>query len=324
MDRSSARLTTLDGLRGMAAILAMLFHGGPTSPIAMPRGYLAVDMFFVLSGFVIAQNYEPRLASGMTLRQFVRQRLIRVYPMFFVGTLVGLLLWGARPFAFLMIPDPGNPVLFPSNGPMWSLLFELIVNVLFALFALRLGPRGLGAILAVSGVLLWFAAKAPHGLDAGAFWHNAPAGMVRTVYSFTAGVAAFRLHRHLRIERRETPLAWALLPLLIVLFWPDYENRALADALVALFVLPAIVWLGAMWQAPGARAMEALGAMSFPLYCIHLPIIYVVIARTGPQAQVLYLAMPVMALALDRYVDRPVRRVLSRLGRATAPALTPA
>ena len=82
----NARFSTLDGLRGVAAIMVLLYHCDQMAP----RGYLGVDLFFTLSGFVIARAYGDRLASGMPVGRFVALRLVRLYPMYFVGGLLGI------------------------------------------------------------------------------------------------------------------------------------------------------------------------------------------------------------------------------------------
>jgi peptidoglycan/LPS O-acetylase OafA/YrhL len=79
----------MDGIRGIAAILVALFHFRATflhyDNNVIGDGYLAVDLFFVLSGFVLAHAYEHRFARGMTTFEFMRARVIRLYPLYFVG-----------------------------------------------------------------------------------------------------------------------------------------------------------------------------------------------------------------------------------------------
>jgi peptidoglycan/LPS O-acetylase OafA/YrhL len=84
------RLLTLDGMRGLAAILVVVYHFEVVVKL-VPSGYLAVDFFFLLSGLVIARTYAPRFEDGLKTRDFFVHRIIRLYPLFFVGLLLGLM-----------------------------------------------------------------------------------------------------------------------------------------------------------------------------------------------------------------------------------------
>lgn len=165
----------LDGLRGVAALLVIWYHvfegfafaGGGTIT-TINHGYLAVDFFFMLSGFVISYAYDDRLGKSMTLKNFFKRRLIRLHPMVVMGTLIGIvfyLLQGsvrwdgtqvpisliafAAVMGMLFIPViPGAPYdirgngeMFPLNGPSWSLFFEYIGNILYALFIQRFSNK---------------------------------------------------------------------------------------------------------------------------------------------------------------------------------------
>lgn len=182
---SKPRYEILDGLRGVAAIFVVLFHlfetysGGVTEQI-INHGYLAVDFFFVLSGFVIGYAYDERLATGkMTTKDFLKRRLIRLHPLVCLGALIGLLLFyfGGGPefglmadakwhqlllllvIAFTMIPVPasmdvrGWSETYPLNGATWSLMLEYIANILYVLFIRRLGKVALGICVALFAVL---------------------------------------------------------------------------------------------------------------------------------------------------------------------------
>ena len=150
MTGTKHKFHTLDGLRGIAALAVVSLHtkdvmGG----LPFPRAYLAVDLFFIMSGIVIAYAYDRRLAGEMTARQFMLARLVRLYPLYILGTVIftagiaiGLasgipfelwngdkLLWAALP-AFFMLPSyaEGFSTLYPLNGPTWSLMLDLCVN----------------------------------------------------------------------------------------------------------------------------------------------------------------------------------------------------
>lgn len=182
---SKPRYEILDGLRGVAAIFVVLFHlfetysTGVTEQI-INHGYLAVDFFFVLSGFVIGYAYDERLASGkMSTKDFLKRRLIRLHPLVCMGALIGLLLFyfGGGPefgmmsdakwsqlivlllIAFTMIPVPasmdvrGWSETYPLNGATWSLMLEYIANILYVYFIRRLGNVALGICVALFAVL---------------------------------------------------------------------------------------------------------------------------------------------------------------------------
>lgn len=318
----NGRFSTLDALRGIAAILVMAFHGGTRSPVGVPGGYLAVDLFFALSGFVIALAYERRLREGMSLARFARNRLLRIYPMYLAGMLLGCAIYGWSLPPFLMLPDVTSAKLLPANVPMWSLLSELVVNIAFALLAVRTGWLGLCAILVLSGGGLAAGILWEGNADLGAFWQDAGLGMLRTVFSFTVGVALYRLRHRLQFGRRETFLAWLLLPALAALLVFAPQHRAWWDLLCIFALMPALLWLGTLWELPQARLGQWLGDISFPLYCLHGPIVLIMF-RYGTQAEMLasFGGLLLAAWAMDRWVDRPLR---ARLGAIRWPRPRPA
>ena len=322
------RFNTLDGLRGVAAIMVLFYHLGPFAPIRAPGGYLAVDLFFALSGFVIAHAYDERLRDGMALREFMLLRLVRVYPMAFIGAAIGVLLSGRYFESLLLLPDfaafarpgPQLSVLYPSNIVLWSLALELLANLAFALCAARTRWRGLVAILAISGTALLFGTREFHLGQLGAFWSTLGFGMARTAFSFTLGVAFQRLHTRLSIQRRETRLAW-LLPAALVLITLNVAADDSPMNLLCVFVLlPAILWLGTIWEMPRNRLIDELGGLSYPLYCIHGVIVQTFNAMGGSPGY-LWALLILAAWWLNTRIDVPVRRRLLALlnRRRTAP-----
>lgn len=308
----SPRFITLDGMRGFAAIAVLLYHLHDTSPLPMPGGYLAVDFFFALSGLVIHSAYEQRLRGGLTLAEFGAIRLIRVYPMYFVGALIALIAHGGTILALYPFPEfRSHYALFPANGPMWSMFFEIVVNLAFAAVALRVGFKGLAAIVACSGLILAQAVVVHGHADLGAFWSDAAVGVVRTVFSFAVGVAIGRLRVRFGTTPRTTALAWLLPPALLLTLWFFPAHRAEWDLIAIFAILPTLVWLGAMWTVPASRVFRALGDLSYPLYCIQAPLVPFVVGSWGRSAT-LVLAMAAAALLLDRAFDRPVRAWLGR------------
>lgn len=323
------RFATLDALRGVAAICVMLHHAEPNAPITVHWGYLAVDLFFCLSGFVIALTYEDRLRAGMTLRQFVVQRVTRLYPMALVAALIGIVLWHGNANMLLLLPDfLSGAALYPTNPPMWSLLCELLANVAFAALLFAAPTRRLAVVTAACGVALAAATVAVGTMrQMGPEWSLLLPGLARTGFSFGTGVLLFRLWRASGARRRTTHLAW--LPLLVLpaaLIFTVLE-RPFFDLLAVFVMIPAIVWLGVAWELPPRRLGGRLGDLSYPLYCINMPLLAYLDPATGAvQKAVICAGLVATALVLDGLVDRPGQRFLRRhfLQRPQAPATAPA
>ena len=175
---SKPRYEILDGLRGVAALMVVLFHlfetysKGPATQI-VNHGYLAVDFFFVLSGFVVGYAYDDRW-DRMTTWGFFKRRLTRLHPMVIAGTLVGAALFffsgnafpltqQIEPWKFFLclvlglfiIPCPnsldirGWAEMNSFNGPVWTLTLEYIGNILYAFVFRRLPKIALAALCVV-------------------------------------------------------------------------------------------------------------------------------------------------------------------------------
>ena len=187
----------LDGLRGVAAIMVVWFHlfeAYATSHLdqRINHGYLAVDFFFILSGFVIGYAYDDRWKKKMSVKDFLKRRLIRLHPMVVMGAVIGAVMfyfqgcsvWGVSAVSLsmlltatllnaLLIPaTPGSEIrglgeMYPLNGPSWSLFFEYIGNVLYALFIRKLPTRALSVLVLLAGCgLAAFAVWGPSATSA--------------------------------------------------------------------------------------------------------------------------------------------------------------
>lgn len=306
-DSASPRFHTLDALRGIAAVAVMVYHAGANSPLPMPGGYLAADLFFVLSGFVLAHGYEAKLLDSLALKTFVSARLRRIYPVFWLGALLGCVLLGGSMTTMVMIPSiTEGGLLFDSNWPLWSLLFELIANVVWAVALVRLSTKALGWLVAVLGLGLSAATLTYTVSDMGAFWLTVAPGLVRTFYSFLLGTILFRLYRRSHGQPQASYRGWLLLPLLAVLLMLAPGSRTLLDLAMLGLVIPGIVWLGAHWTLPSPRLAAWLGGLSFPLYCLHAPFVAFVHA-SGAVMALFFAAMIALAALVDRYFDRPIQ-----------------
>lgn len=319
---ATMRYTTLDALRGVAAVAVMFFHAGLVAPLALPGGYLAVDLFFVLSGFVIARAYLHSLREHGPMR-FARRRLARLYPMYATGIVVGAIgsvalaaIRGesfsllAVASAFVLIPWPNPGYLYPVNPPAWSLASEVVVNAALALGRRRTNPRSLAAIIAGSAVVLLAVAVTEHRVSEGAYWARGWIGLVRAVFAFSAGIAISLLPAH--AQRASRPWVLLLPVSLIGLMTLNPADRGLLDLACITIVFPAMVWLGSRFEIPGRRAFGPLAEASYPLYCIHfMPVVLAqALARRAPEwAGIIGLTTCVVTLvaawALARWLDRP-------------------
>lgn len=284
------RLPLLDALRGVAALGVVLHHEAPLygAPGLFPRAYLAVDFFFMLSGFVLTLAFEPKLRGGLKASDFMLRRAARLWPVLAVGVLIGAgwrlsvgatgHLWLLTLCGLLLVPlrrGPGG--LFPINGPQWSLAYELLANAVHALVLARLGNRLLLVfVLACAAVLAWCAyVWGSVGLgDTGRNWWG---GFARVGFGYGLGVW---LGRQFAAGRAPVaPLgAWAgglLLPLALfsLPWWP--LSVVPGDLLGVFVIFPPALWCAAhvSLRGPGLRIADALGRLSYPAYAIHGPVL---------------------------------------------------
>lgn len=360
----------LDGLRGVAALLVVFYHifeglsfaAGGTLITTINHGYLAVDFFFILSGFVIGYAYDDRWKRNMTLGNFFTRRLIRLHPMIIMGTIIGAITfciqgsvqWDgshvatsavmlALLAAMFFIPAypgagydvRGNGEMFSLNGPSWSLFFEYIGNILYALFIHRLSNRGLAILVALSGIgLAWFALFDIVGygmlgvgwtLDGANFW----GGMLRMLFPFSLGML---LSRHFRPIKTRGAF-WICSAVLLILFCVPYiEGKSpvclngVYELICIALIFPALVWIAASGKTTdkqSTRICRFLGDISFPLYAIHYPLMYLFYAwliknklytftECWQIAALVYTGSILLAYLCLKCYDEPVRKWLSR------------
>jgi peptidoglycan/LPS O-acetylase OafA/YrhL len=368
----------LDGLRGVAAMMVVIFHicetwnGGDHARQIINHGYLAVDFFFMLSGFVIAYAYDDRWHSrsgrpGMTIWDFFKRRLIRLQPMVIMGTLLGALLFyqSASPRIFplvaatplwrlilvaligcTVIPIPmsmdirGWQEMQPLAGTAWSLFFEYIANIAYALGLRKASNRVLLALAAVSAALLTlYLVTTPRGDITGGWSVNAlelKVGFVRLCYPFLAGMLLQRMHKRIHIRNA---FLWCSLLLIVTLALPRFGMNAtgwrngLYEAMIIILVYPIIVAMGAGEQISGRTATRLCrfsGAISYPLYITHYSLIYIYTAWVADGkltpvqgawwgAAVFVTAIAIAYACLKLY-DEPLRRWLNR--RFLVPGVT--
>ena len=312
----------LDGLRGVAALFVVWYHvfegfqfaGNKPTIEFINHGYLAVDFFFILSGFVIGYAYDGRWDNGLTFGGFLRRRLIRLHPMVVFGAIFGALSffctgmerWDGSHSTIaltmvavlcgcLMIPAlpgmprdvRGNGELFPLNGPCWSLFFEYIGNIVYATVIRRLSTKAVAALAAaLCCALTWFAITDQSGYGSiGVGWTadkiNIFGGTLRMMCPFTIGILLSRIFTSLKHSRGAF---WICSAALVIVFHVPYiEGRepfslnGIFEAVCVIIVFPAIVWIAASGKATDtatSRICTFLGDISFPLYITHYPLMY--------------------------------------------------
>lgn len=358
----------LDGLRGVAALLVVFYHifegfsfaEGGTLITTMNHGYLAVDFFFMLSGFVIGYAYDDRWKKSMTLSGFFKRRLVRLHPMIVMGAIVGLaaffiqggVKWDgtlvatssimlALLCAVFFIPAypgadyevRGNGEIFPLNGPSWSLFFEYIGNILYALFIHRLGNRALLALVICLGLgLSYFALFDVVGygmlgvgwtLDGLNFW----GGMLRMMFPFTLGMLISRRFRPFKVRGA----FWICSVILLLVFSVPYIEGKSSVCMNGLFemvcisvVFPILVCIGASGKTTDRQSTgicKFLGDISYPLYATHYPIMYLfyswlirnklyTLGETWQVSAIVYFGSILLAFLCLKLYDEPVRKWL--------------
>ncbi len=344
---TDSRYATLDGLRGAAAIVVVFVHFHALYHLPdISHGYLAVDLFFAMSGFVIANAYDGKLSAGeLNWQQYVVLRLFRLYPLYCAGLVLGVIAlmyrlpesdWrrivSAVPTGFLMMPShaplralyplPVNyDFVYPLDFPAWSLFFELLASLAYGLFFRHLTTRRLLLIMGVSGVSLAVAARFA-GLDSGAQWPTFYVGFARLGYAFPAGLLLYRFRGVTDRRASSSALVIAVLTTgLLFIPWSTPHPTAV-NLLVTLVALPAIVWTAGRVEPP-ARLLPLFlfsGAISYAVYVLHVPFEFIVedlVSRhhllphpSGTTAVILLPGIVLLAWCTDRYYDLPVRRAL--------------
>ena len=323
---SKNHFEVLDGLRGVAALLVVAFHilepndKGVRFDQIINHGYLAVDFFFLLSGFVVAYAYDDRWPR-MGRWEFYKRRFIRLQPMIIMGSLIGAALfylqhgpafpllpatpvWKMLAVMLLgctLLPLPhqfdirGWDEMHPLDGPGWSLFFEYIANILYASVLRKLSNRWLGLLTGLAAILLVHMLVTGEG-DAIGGWSTSPAqlhiGFARLLFPFLAGMLLMRSGKRIHVRHG---LYWCSLMLLVCSALPRFGGEShlwingLYEAFCIVVIFPLIVAIGAGNQDATAlsnRLCSTLGGLSYPLYLTHYPLIYIYtgwISR-GPQS----------------------------------------
>lgn len=354
----------LDGLRGVAAILVVAFHifeafsGGNRFVQIINHGYLAVDFFFLLSGFVVAYAYDDRWGK-MTQWEFYKRRLIRLQPMVIMGMIIGALFYYFQAsdilfpmiagmevwkviltmiIGFTLLPVPpsmeirGWGEMHPLNGPAWSLFFEYIANILYALIFRKFSNKVLSVfVLIFAGLLINYTVFGPKGDVIGGWSLNLEqlnVGFTRLLYPFFAGILLSRLGKLIHIKGA----FWICsLMITVILALPRFGDESslwmngIYESICIILLFPLIVAIGAGGEIKNPFSLKickVLGDISYPIYITHYPLIYWYTAwvvdnkvsiQNGylPGIGVLIASIIIAYLCLKLY-DEPVRNWLQK------------
>ncbi|MEG1664505.1 MAG: acyltransferase [Mucinivorans sp.] len=351
----------LDGLRGVAALTVVWFHifeAYATSHLdqQINHGYLAVDFFFILSGFVVGYAYDDRWKK-MKVIDFLKRRFIRLHPMVVIGAVIGAVMfyfqgcsvWDVSKVSItmllistlmnaLLIPATtgfeirGVTEMYPLNGPSWSLFFEYIGNILYAFFIHKLSTRLLSVLVVLAGLLLAaFAIWGPYGDICVGFsmtGDNILGGSLRLLFSFSAGLLLSRVFKPINIKGAFWIAGISVVALLAVPRIGGAENlwmNGLYDTLCFAIAFPLLVYIGASGKTTDkttTRICKFLGDISYPLYMVHYPFIYLyygwvkneelTFVQSLPGAIALFIGSILLAYLCLRLYDEPVRKFLTK------------
>jgi peptidoglycan/LPS O-acetylase OafA/YrhL len=344
---------TLDAMRGVAATLVISYHFGLYFGLSdVPHAYLAVDFFFMLSGFVLTYAYQKKLDNGWSTSAYFKARIIRLYPLYLAGLLLGFILqllqhrfgttMSGHPVSipaafellvlglfFLPAPPifaPGLLSTFPLNVPSWSLFYELIANLFHALVLRRRSMKFRIGVIAVSGAGLAYSDYKFHTVNIGFDWPQLPFAIFRVLFAYTLGSLLPSLWGAGDGQVRYKPLYFVLLLLALFALPYHWGSTMIGDFTAVAVFFPLLLLIAASLEP--ARWLNGfcrmLGVSSYALYVLHVPVFHVVeqawkIVRHRPMKSdapwsgiLTLLFLFVITQFIDRYYDQTVRAGLRR------------
>jgi peptidoglycan/LPS O-acetylase OafA/YrhL len=344
--KSRQHYMILDGLRGVAAISVMIFHfmefvQPDYEKSFIGHAYLAVDFFFCLSGFVIAYAYDTKLKE-IGLATFVKLRLIRLQPMVVIGAIIGVLCYVFDPFgdlyekygagkAFMMfitscfvIPYPVMREyyfnLFPLNPPSWSLFWEYVANIVYALILVKLPNKIMWVLVAIGAVLICWEGQRSGNLTGGWAGKNFDSGAIRVFFSFVAGMLIYRSNLIIRSKLGFLAVAILLMAVLVSPFSNHWNY--ISEPIIVILCLPLLVALGAgaTLRPVFTRICKFFGELSYPLYMVHYPFLWIFFSymlKEKPTMDQMAVIVPICAVliiafawAVMKFIDMPIRKYL--------------
>jgi peptidoglycan/LPS O-acetylase OafA/YrhL len=339
-----SRFAALDGLRGICAVIVLLFHAFHfATPKLFAHGFLSVDIFFLLSGFVLAFAFGDKLDAGLGTAGFMRARVQRLAPVMWFAAgfsvavclavecfrpshipVIGIILAGIQNAFLVPMTGPSTTDAFPLNGPSWSLFAEIWINVGFALVATRLTRTTLAAIVAAGWTFLIVHSLQLGTADFGASQAEIFLALPRSVPSFALGVLIFKLWRAGAL--RKIP---SVPPLLVFALWTAVSlapgGGPLFELAQIMITAPAMLVLLVASSRPTPAWCLWLGRLSYPLYATHDIIINA--GRRLGDGHLSILAVVLLSVtallladALARWYEPAVRRSLH--ARRATPAIS--
>lgn len=352
----------LDGLRGVAAVMVVAFHiceAHSSSHLnqIINHGYLAVDFFFLLSGFVIGYAYDDRW-NNMSIGSFFKRRLIRLQPMVVMGMIIGAIffyfqdsvifpnihtvpVWKMLLIMLIgctLLPVPlsldirGWTEMHPLDGPAWSLFYEYIANILYALFVRKFTNTALAILVFLSACALIHLTVTGSNGDVVGGWSLEPTqikiGFTRLMYPFFAGLLLCRISKLTHIKNA---FLWCSLLVIITLALPRFGDaqhlwmNGIYESFAIIVIFPLIVFMGASGEVKDkfvSRVCKFFGDISYPIYITHYPLIYL---YTGwvynnklsfkaalPVAVLVLISSITIAYACLKLYDEPIRKWLNK------------
>ncbi|MBB3698007.1 acyltransferase family protein [Flammeovirga yaeyamensis] len=348
ISKSKPHFHILDGLRGVAAIIILIFHYlelvylDDYETNILGHGYLAVDFFFCLSGFVVAYAYNHRMKE-IGVKNFFINRLIRLHPLVVVGSIIGLIAYLIDPFvtdvwsvgwdkmsisflgSIFLIPTPILPyrmdALFPFNSPAWSLFFEYIISIVYGVVLWRMNKKWLVASLSVAGAFMIYQAHADGWINSGWDFPTFTGGFIRVTYSFIAGLVVYKFNL---IWKNKLGLFLPLLLLLGCFFYPHVNNDWITESIIVMIIFPLILSIGAGAQTNSTleSGCKFLGDLSYPLYMTHISGAFIFLnyikSKTVSIDDQLFISSISIMISLVfgylmmKYVDTPIRHYLNK------------
>jgi peptidoglycan/LPS O-acetylase OafA/YrhL len=347
----SSRYFALDGLRGIAAIAVLLFHITQHNSLQLLQGAtIAVDLFFILSGFVVFHSFGKKIVGGMSFGEYLVLRLIRLWPLYIVGMLLGLvaiamhnsnalectvsqsnIIQGTFQHLFF-IPynniegwphglDCEKLTVFPINSPAWSLFFELFVSIVFYVYLSYFAHLNFKqftlltfAMVAITAFMMWYCEQVNPGWGSPYFLLAFP----RALAEFFLGMWLYQYHSTLS---KPSYVLLALVSVAMVAVMYLGNNTLTLIACFSLAPLLVLLLSKVEISKPSEALCTFLGAVSYPLYIIHVPVYRIVMELLGTRGfgpvflTVVIAIVSLFSAALFLRLDDVVRPILSRLKR---------
>ena len=329
----------LDGLRGVAALMVIWYHVFEGFAFAsagnietLNHGYLAVDFFFILSGFVIGYAYDDRWGKNFTMKDFFKRRLIRLHPMVIMGAVLGAITFCIQ-----------GCVQWDGTHVAISMIMLSLLCTIFFIPAMpgvgyevrRLSNKALAVLVVMLGMALAsFAVFNVSGYgNMGVGWTldgvNFLGGTLRMLFPFSLGMLMSRNFKPMKVNGA----FWICTIILIALFSVPYLEglepicmNGIYEAFCVIVVFPFLVWLGASGTTTDKQSTKIckfLGDISYPVYVVHYPLMYLFYAwlienKLYTLGETWYVAVGVFVLSVIlaclclKLYDEPVRKWLTK------------